>query len=311
MPTSKTSRKAGVVRKNGSAKKTTTAATKRTVTKKPSAAADALRGGTSLAKAKPEALIQALLQLGNAVLDDRDAFNGVMRILGDTAADHDLRNKVLSSVQGLTFDPVRFAPHRPAYMKTLRALRTDANSELRQRAFGLLARENDPDTQAMLISGLEDAGKAMLPPEKALQLLSYDPHAGAYAVAHKIEQAPPNPLARREALRVLAADAGSVKLFEQVLGDKSESTEVRQLAASALNHLAPKRMQDTARGMAMDPTESDEIKTLCLTALANFGDPEVLAQDTELQAQVERYQGDADDASSLKLAAANLKQRYT
>jgi hypothetical protein len=77
----------------------------------------------------------------------------------------------------------------------------------------------------MLIEGLQDPAKAMLPPEKALQLLSYDVHAGAFDVARRIADKPPNELARREAMRVLAADGGSADMFEKVLRNKSEPEE--------------------------------------------------------------------------------------
>lgn len=328
MPASKTSRKTGAAGKKAAAKKRSSVSSKKVAVKrtlsgarKTAARKSFVRPGTGAwekilatlldSTLRPKDRLQALSQLGEGVTADRKAFDAVVRVLGDTSADSKLRDEALSMLQGATFDTSTFARYRPAYLKALRALRTDHDLELRQRAFGILAREQDADTQDALIAGFDDPDRALLPPEKALQLLSYDPHAGAYGVARKIEKAPPNPLARREALRVLAGDAESVKLFERVLGDKGEPTEIRQLAASALNHLAPKRMQAMARDMALDANESDEVKTVCLTALANFGDPEALMQDTELQQQVDRYQqGGAEQASPLKVAAATFKRRY-
>src|SRR5438045_3268252 len=83
------------------------------------------------------------------------------------------------------------------------------------------------------IPGLQNPDKALLPPEKALQLLSYDPRAEAYPLARAIVNKPPNDSAKREALRLLAADATAAPLFTKTLRDKSESLEVRQIAASA------------------------------------------------------------------------------
>lgn len=329
MPTSKPIKKAGVASKKSLAVKTGTAKTSG-VAKTPATA----KKGTAIKKfaklgalgavstaqvlaalwdktLRPKDGVQALARIGDSVTADRKTFDGVIRVLLDSENDGAVRGEALSTLQGATFDTRNFARYRPAYLKALRALRSDDDSELRQRAFGLLAREQDADTQGVLIAGLEDPGQALLPPEKALQLLSYDPHAGAYGVARKIEQEPPNPLARREALRVLAGDSNSVKLFERVLEDKTESTEVRQLAASALNHLAPNRMYALARDRALDAGESEEMKTVCLTALANFGDPKALLQDKELQEQVDRYQGSsAGKTTPLEAAAASFKRRY-
>ena len=153
----------------------------------------------------------------------------------------------------------------------------DPDTEIRQRVLGILARDQDGYAQQRLIEGLQHPGKALVPPEKALQLLSYDIHADAYTVAREIASKPPNPDARREALRLLAADAASVPTFENILRNKDEPLEMRQLSASALHTLAPQKMQEYARDIVLDDSESDELKTTSLTALTNFGNEEALA----------------------------------
>ena len=127
----------------------------------------------------------------------------------------------------------------------LRAVATDADPELRQRVLGLLAREKDGFAEKRLLEGLQQPEKALVPPEKALQLLSYDIHAEAYPVARMIVKNPPNEEAKREALRLLAADASSKPLFERILNDKEETKENRQLSASALQAIAPDSDADT------------------------------------------------------------------
>ncbi|AQW32344.1 hypothetical protein ACKZDW_02840 (plasmid) [Ralstonia syzygii subsp. celebesensis] len=260
------------------------------------------------ASARLKERAQALAQIGNNVAGDRDTFKQVVRLVKDTTVNATLRSNALSQLQVATFDPSAFAPYRAAYMTALRSLCRDPDMDIRQRAFGLLAREQDADTQALLLAGLEGTQDALLPPEKALQLLSYDPHAGAYEVARKIEQDPPNTLARREALRVLAADADSVDRFADVLRDKKEPTEVRQIAAGALNHLAPKRMQAIAREMALDDSESDDLRTVGLTALAHFGDPDALTADAQLQAHVQKIT-EGEVSTGLQAAAEQFKVR--
>lgn len=261
-------------------------------------------------KAKLSSRLNAIAQVGPDVTRSTQSFGQVCEILQDQAANPALRGQALSNIQAATFDPVAFAKYRALYLSVLRQLRTDPDPEIRQRVFGLLAREQDSDTQSLLLEGLEDPSKAQLSPEKALQLLSYDPHAGAYEVARKIAQRPPNDLARREALRVLAADGNSVEFFAGVVADRSESADVRQIAASALNHLAPKRMQKIARNMAMDDSESDDARAFGLTALAHFGESSELASDAALQEKVENI-ALATGNASLRAAAKGFKSRYS
>ena len=104
--------------------------------------------------------------------------------------------------------------------------------------------EKDGFAQKKLLDGLQNPDKALVPPEKALQMLSNDVHAEAYPIARAIVRNPPNPDARREALRLLAADAAAAPLFESVLRDKDELREIRQIAASALQALRPEKMRD-------------------------------------------------------------------
>ncbi len=129
------------------------------------------------------------------------------------------------------------------YIATLRKVADDPDPELRQRVLGILAREKDGFAQKKLLEGLKNPDKALVPPEKALQLLSYDVHAEAYSAARAIVSKPPNDDARREALRLLAADATSAPLFEKLLRDKNELREIRQISASALHALKPEKLQ--------------------------------------------------------------------
>lgn len=219
-------------------------------------------------------------------LGDKDTFKDVLKLVSDADNDPNLRYAALSAIQAAAFNTQGFEEFRTSYLAGLRKLRADADPEIRSRVLGLLARENDPSTQDALIKGLEEPDKALLTPEKALQLLGYNLHAGAYEVARRIADDPPNSLARREALRILATNSDSIGYFEGMLLDKTESTPMRQLAAHSLNQLAPDRLQQAARALAVDETEDTDVKSLSLVALANFGDVKQLQQDTVLQAHV-------------------------
>src|SRR6267143_519161 len=169
--------------------------------------------------------VAALAGLTRAVCDDNETFQGMLSILRDKSTPIAVRLAALSSLQAATFSVIKFNACRPAYLAALRSVASDPDPELRQRVLGVLSREHDGYAQKLLLEGLQKPEKALVPPEKALQLLSYDIHAEAYPVAREIVRKPPNAAAKREALRLLAADAASAPVFEKILRDKSESAE--------------------------------------------------------------------------------------
>jgi hypothetical protein len=190
----------------------------------------------------------------------------------------------------------------------LRKVAQDANPELRERALGALAQQKDGFAQKRLLEGLQNPEKALVPPEKALQLLSYDVHADAYKAARAILVNPPNPTAKREALRLLAADATSAPMFEKILLDKDELRENRQISASALHALDPEKMQGLARNIVLDSADYDDIKATSLTALAQFGDNATLAVDQTLRQSVDRMK--AQGSAKLQQSASQFLNKY-
>ena len=107
---------------------------------------------------------------------------------------------------------------------------------------------------------------------------------------------------KREALRLLAADAKSAPLFEKVLRDKKELRENRQLAASALNSLNPEKLQQQARKILNDKSDYADIKATCLTALEQFGDDAALGKDKALMQSVTRFKSGKTPAKYKQIA---------
>jgi len=171
-----------------------------------------------------------------------------------------------------------------------------------------LSREHDGYTQQLLLEGLRDPKKALVPADKALQLLSYDVHSDAYPVAREIVRNPPNQRAKREAMRLLAADANSVGMFETILGDKKEAPEIRQLSATALYSLAPKKLESMARKIVLDKKDDHKVKATSLTALASFGGKSI-AKDKPLIAQVKKLEGKAG-STAVKRGANQFLRKY-
>jgi hypothetical protein len=251
--------------------------------------------------------ITAMTQAPLAVCESDRKLQETLRTLRDRNQASRVRLAALQTLQAASFSTIAFEPCRSDYIAALRALVDDPDMELRQRALGILAREKDGFAQKRLLDGLQNPGKALVPPEKALQLLGNDVHAEAYAIARAMVRNPPNPDAKREALRLLAADATAAPLFESVLRDKNELRENRQVAASALQALKPERLRAHAREMLMDKSEYDDIQATSLTALTHFGG-QAVANDEALVKTVDRL-SDAPSAK-VKQTARRFLQKY-
>jgi len=261
-------------------------------TKKPNASPKAsARRAVSIATSSQRTVkerVAAAAEAPLAVCENEKDLQAMLTVLRNKDEPAKVRLAALQSLQAASFSVLAFESCRGEYIATLRKVAEDPDPELRQRVLGLLAREKDGFAQKKLLEGLRNPGKALLPPEKALQLLSYDVHAEAYSAARDIVKKPPSEIARREALRLLAADASAAPLFEKLLRDKNELREIRQISASALHALKPEKLQETARKILLDKSDYDDIKATSLTALTQFGDDEALGKDKALLKSVDR-----------------------
>jgi hypothetical protein len=243
------------------------------------------------------------------VAKDTDDVQRQLKALCDTGKPIEVRMAALQSLGAAAFSVPNFESVNADYIAALREVSTDSHEQLRRRALGILTRNKDGFAQKKLLAGLKDPTKALLPPEKALQLLGNDVHADAYAVARAIVKKPPNESAKREALRLLAADTKSAPLFEKVLGDKKEMRENRQLAASALNSLNPEKLQLQARKILKDKSDYADIKATSLTALEQFGDDAALGEDKALMQGVTRF-GSSKTTAKYKQTARRFLSKY-
>jgi hypothetical protein len=251
--------------------------------------------------------VAAMRHATTKITESKAAFQAVLKVLIDVEEPVEIRTAALNSLQASAFRVADFEPYRRDYVAALRSLGGDKEPEIRKLALGILAREQDRPTQKKLLAGLEDPEKAMLPPEKALQYLAYDVHTDAYPVAKRIVKDPPSEAAKREALRLLAGDTSAMSMFQKLLRDKTESSDIRQICASALQGAMPKKYQEHAREMALDETEDDDVRAQSLNALTHFGDAAALAKDTSLRKVVEKAK-EAAPASVKKLARLFLKK---
>jgi hypothetical protein len=240
------------------------------------------------ARQAPEQRVAALAQAPLAVCDNENNLQSVLGLLRDTNETAEVRLAAMDTLATASFSVLAFEPCRNDYIAALRDVSQDADPRIRESALGLLVGEKDAYAQKKLVEGLKKPDKALVPPEKALQLLGSDVHAESYAVARDILSKPPSELAKREALRLLSADATSAPLFEKLLRDKNEQRDIRQLSASALHAINPQKLQAHARELLLDDSDYDDIRATSLTAVKAFGDQEAVANDTELLQHVDR-----------------------
>ena len=159
------------------------------------------------------------------------------------------RTAALEELAALDFLGPRFALFRARYKEALRDVATDQPPELRAQALELLAIGRDPYAQELLVQGLQEPKDALVPEAKAIQLLGYDEHAEVVPLVREVYERATG-VAREEALRVLATDPESERLFTRLLMDKSEKRSVRQLSASGLQSLNPDAFDKAARSQS-------------------------------------------------------------
>lgn len=230
----------------------------------------------------------ALRSISMEVGKRHDLLDLVIGLLRDSGEPGVVRRTALQVLKQSSFRASVFNPKRPEYLAALRTVIDDQDASLRQQALETLAQEKDEYAQRRLLEGLTDPSEALIPPENAVQLLGYDIHAGHYPILREMVQDPPSPEAKQEAVRLLAADPTSKELLADLLRDKGESREVRNISASGLRSLAPVEFEQQAREIVLDDDEHDDLQATAIDALTLFADQEVLSQDTELSERIEQ-----------------------
>jgi hypothetical protein len=217
-----------------------------------------------------------------------------------------VRMAALQALAALDFLPARFEPFRADYKQALRDVATDPEAELRESALELLAIDKDPYAQELLVAGLERPTEALVPEAKAIQFLGYDDHGEYIPLVREVYKRAKG-AAREEALRVLAADPQSERLFARLLKDKSETRNVRRLSASGLQSLNPQAFEKTARKIVADEDEDNDIRASSLAALAHGREVREKPADPKLVETVQKL-GEKTRSTALRASARRFLQ---
>lgn len=211
----------------------------------------------------------------------------LLTTLRDREEPSTVRLAALQALAALDFLGPRFARFRAGYKEALREVATDRERKLRQEALELLAIYKDPYAQELLVAGLKSPKDALVPEAKAIQLLGYDDHAEVVPLVREVYKRAKG-VAREEALRLLATDPQSEKLFDQLFKDKKEKRSVREISASGLQSLNPDAFEKSARKIVADENDYDDIRAVSLSALTHGREARQKRTDPKLVDTVQR-----------------------
>jgi hypothetical protein len=249
-----------------------------------------------------------LQRMGSAIGKSEPLIDLVLGLFRNPAEPVRVRLAALRVLQQASFASALFRSKRAEYFAALREVVNDEHAELREEALEILALDKDEYAQRRLLDGLKAPAAAIVPPEKAIQMLGYDIHAEHYPILRELVQNPPNSAAKKEAVRLLAADPDSKDLLVGMLTDKAENADIRQLSAAALRTMAPAEFTEHAKQIIVDDDEADDVRAASLTALINSGDQQKLRGDAAFTRKVERLR-ERSGGTAARSAAQFLKEQ--
>ena len=244
-------------------------------------------------EAEPELRASALRAIGRDMGKREESIDELLDLLQDQAQPGAVRLGALKALQVLAFTSPLFLAKRPAFLAALRSIVEDPDTAVRQAAIEILAFEKDEYVQRRLNEGLDDPSRALVSPEKAIQLLGQDAHAELYPRLREVIQNPPSPAAREEAVRLLAGDPESRELLVKLVRDKGEDLKIRTLGAAALQSVDPAEFTEQARQIVLDDAEDEDLRITGLTGLTHFEAQPSLIPDREFIEGLERLRSES------------------
>ena len=204
--------------------------------------------------------LKAMTKVTNALYGDEEAVLDFIQLMQDKKQPVEIRRAAMYGLKANSFSSPALTAKMPEYRQALRGLVDDTDPELRRAAVEKLAAYKDEGVQQRLLEGLRDPGKALLPEEKAIQLLGLDIRAEHYPVIRECLSRSQNPLVRLEAIHALSADPGSQDIIRQQVLDKSADKGVRLAGIAALHAFDAKKFQPTLQSLIQDEAEDPEIR---------------------------------------------------
>jgi HEAT repeat protein len=230
---------------------------------------------------------RALSKLTRYLHNSEPAVKDMIGMLNDKEEPVEMKRSALKSLIAISFNSPALNAQMPHYKQALRSLLNSHDPELVRMAADKLAGYKDGSTQKILLDGLKDHTKALVPDEKAIQLLGRDTRAEHYLVIRNILSQSKNPAVQLECVTALSGDPESEKEINATLADKSTDEQVRIKCISALNSLKAEKYQGELKSMILDENESPNIRAAALNALSFHNNLASVYEDKDFNNVVE------------------------
>jgi hypothetical protein len=192
---------------------------------------------------------------------------------------------------------------------TLRALASDPDPQIRSTAVARLALRGDANARQMLIEGIRQPQRAILPEHAALALLASHPDSAVIALAHQVLTTRPDGPARRTAARIAAAKEPGRRELTRILADSSSPTQLRVVAVQALVVYDAGALSRVTAPILAKESESDSLRVAIIEALRLRGPRPGTTDEADLERRITQLSRTAGSVAVRTAAARFLEER--
>ena len=194
----------------------------------------------------------------------------VLGLLGNSSTPKALRTQSLSSIRVLGM----WAMGKPGLSQkideTMRQLASDEEMGYREVALSSLITKEDGYAQRLILEGLEDESKELLPKARAIRILGYNLKSDAYPVLHKIMLNPSNSIeTRSESIKLLGGYPSAKDDIVNILQDNNQEVSLRLAAIGTLNANQPENFSQYALPILDDEASPVQLKVFGIRAEMN------------------------------------------
>lgn len=219
-------------------------------------------------KEEPVAFRSRVLKLITIYLGYKEEFVKLLiNVVNDLSEPIELRKTAMLQIRILCFEGPAFKQFRPMVIEGLRKLIGDKDKQIALDAIDLLAYQKDEWLQRELKAGLENADKAIVSAESAVYYLSLDPH-NFLDLFRKVAEESEDEKVKVMAIHALSSDTSSTDFLLSLFDNKTQSSEVREASAHALEAQNPDLFLAKSVETFKDEEEQDyQLLTVLLSKL--------------------------------------------
>lgn len=255
-------------------------------------------------KQEPADIRSGVVQLLTRYRGHTEEFvRALISVLTDLSEPAELRKTVMLQIRALSLEGPAFKQFRPIVIVGLRRLIRDKDKHIALEAIDLLAYQKDEWLQRELKEGLENADKAIVSDESAVYYLSLDPH-NFLDLFRKVAGESRDEKAKVMAIHALSSDTSSADFLLSIFENKTQSSEVREASAHALDVQNPKLFFAKSVEAFKDEEEQDHHLLTVLLSKLTLQDEDGLnkiRKDEELLNKIRQH------AESPKILKANIE----